>query len=97
MPPTPKWQSIRSHAPLIYQALRRASSPLRSTVDDDTWTAVYHGLCLSLALGTEPAATVRFECPADLVSFPSAAAASEWVRDVSAYDRTWLASGRLGN
>ena len=66
-------------------------------MDDDTWTGAYDGLCVSLVRGPDPAAAVRALCPPDLASFPSAATASDWVRDTAAYDRTWLATGWVGD
>jgi len=66
-------------------------------VDDDSWTGHYDGLCFSLLLGAEPGEVVRSLCPPDLLMFPSAAAAAAWVSDSVGFDRTWLATGKVGD
>ena len=66
-------------------------------MDDDSWTETYDGLCVSLVLGAEPGEAVRSLCPPDLLTFPSSAAATAWVRDSVAFDRTWLATGKVGD
>lgn len=62
--------------------------------DDETWTANWDGLCVSLVRPVAAEDAARAIALDDFRSFPDGGSAEEWVNGSATYDTAWFATGQ---
>lgn len=83
--------------PWVWRGLCAASQYGRPVAlsDEDSWTAEYDAVCISLIQGVVPNDARDVMCPEGSYEFDSRDEVEAWVLDSESYDRAWLAVGEV--
>lgn len=63
--------------------------------DDETWTADWDALCVSLVRPLSPEAAAQLIALTDFHSFPDRESAEAWAGGSDRYDTAWFATGQV--